>query len=338
MKKILVILFISMLFITVTGCKQKDTYPDVKIGDIVYYDPTVGAAEDQLKYVSEKGYSITDGYNNSTGNGYGNQEFLATEADNKWIVIGKKDNHIILMSYDVKLSTKNEGLYIKGATAFLFAEQELHNICSIYGHGKGATKNPLYPVKPKIGAPGFDEKDAPDLIESGARSITLEDMEEMTGIKSKEQKEKATRYGAEKSNNMNWYNNQYKDFFMKSERPKEDIIIPTLTNHVMGKPLFTFYNIRKDDPQIKQALLEYLFNGDYWVAGKMVFSNDEKADFMIPIVNVLGLNTSVLFEANSDMVVDWIAYSKIRPIVVIETGVELIPADKEGFIWIVNQE
>lgn len=346
MKKILLILFISVLFLIFSGCNntdklngQKDPYPDVKVGDIVYYDPTIGATEDQLKYVSKKGYSITDGYNNSTGNGYADQEFLVKETDNKWIVIGKKDNQIILMSYDAKVSTDNEGLYINGATAYLFSEQELHNICSIYGHGKGVASNPLYPVKPKIGAPGFDEKDATDLIKSGARCITLADIEELTGINTKELKEKATKYYAEKQNCLDWYNNDFINFFQTNKRPNKDIIIPTLTNHVMGKPLFTFYSILKEDPQLKQDLLNYLFNIDYyWVAGKMVISSAESSNFIIPCVNLNGLQSVVLFEANSDMVIDWLACYKIRPIVVIDKGVELKSSDKEGFKWEVNQE
>lgn len=244
----------------------------------------------------------------------------------------------MLMSYDAKVGTSNEGLYIKGATAYLFSEQELHNICSIYGHGKGAAGESLYPAAPKIGVPGFDEKDAPDLIRSGARSITLEDIEEMTGIKSKEQKEKATKYVAEKNNSLSWYNDEFIEFFMTDSRPNTDIIIPSLTNHVMGKPLFTYYSIRNDDPQIKQDLIEYLFNVDYWVAGRMVFSKADSCDFIIPSVNMFGLKSSVLFKANSNMVEDWIAYSKIRPVVVLAAGVELKPSDREGFNWEVNQE
>lgn len=343
MKKILAILLIFVLFSTFSGCSntsgQKDLYPDVKVGDIVFYDPTIGVAEEQLKYVSKKGYSITDGYDNSTGNGYANQEFVATANDNKWIVIAKKDNQIILMSYDAKVTSDNQGLYINGATAFLFSEQELHNICSIYGHAKGAASNPLYPVNPKIGAPGFDEKDATDLIQSGARCITLADIEELTGINTKKLKEKATKFYAEKQNYLDWYNDDFINFFQTNKRPNKDIIIPTLTNHVMGKPMFTYYSILKEDPQLKQDLLDCLFNVDYyWVAGKMIISSAESSNFIIPCVNLNGLQSVVLFEANSDMVIDWLACYKIRPIVVIEKGVELKFSDKEGFNWEVNQE
>lgn len=343
MKKILVILLILVLFLTFSGCNnttgQKDLYPDVKVGDIVYYNPTIGANEEQLKYVSKKGYSIIDGYENSTGNGYADQEFIATEADNKWIVIAKKDNQIILMSYDVKLTTSNEGLLINGATAYLFSEQELHNICSIYGHAKGAADNPLYPVNPKIGAPGFDEKDAPDLIVSGARCITLADIEELTGINTKELKEKTTKYYAEKTNCVGWYNDEFINFFMTNSILVEDVIVPTLDNHVMGKPVLTFYSILKDDPLLKPDLLAYLFNVDYyWVAGKMVSCSSNSCNFIIPTVNLNGLQSVVLFESNSDMVIDWMACYNIRPIVVLEKAIELKVSDKEGFNWEVNQE
>ncbi len=346
MKKILVILFISVLLLTFSGCGktdkpngQKDSYPDVKVGDIVYYDPTIGATQEQLEYVSKKGYSITDGYSNSTGNGYSDQEFLATADDNKWVVIGKKDDQIILMSYDVKVSTTNEGLYISGATAYLFSEQELHNICSIYGHGKGAASDPLYPVNPKIGAPGFDEEDALDLIKSGARCITLADIEELTGINTKELKEKTTKYYAEKLNYLNWYNNEFINFFMTNSVLTEDVIIPTLTNHVMGKPVLTFYSILKDDPLLKQDFLAYLFNVDYyWVAGKMISCSTTSCNFIIPTVNLNGLQSVVLFESNSDMVIDWMACYNIRPIVVLEKAIELKASDKDGFNWEVNQK
>ena len=111
----------------------------VRVGDIVYYDPTVGVLDPNLlTYTSPKGSSKADGAtDNSPGNGWQAQTFTATSDDCKWVVLYKRNGKIVLMSEDLKNPSENAyngrfGVY--GATGYLYAEQELHNICSIYGH------------------------------------------------------------------------------------------------------------------------------------------------------------------------------------------------------------
>ena len=127
---------------------DSDPYSHIAIGDIVYYDPTAGvsnpATNPLLRYTSPKGSSVADGDgSNSPGNGQQDQTFKATSSDCKWVVLYKKDGQLVLMSYDLKNPTQNayNGYFgMRGATAYLYAEQELHNICSIYGHRKRCSK------------------------------------------------------------------------------------------------------------------------------------------------------------------------------------------------------
>ena len=86
----------------------------------------------------------------------------------------------------------------------------------------------------------------------------MADIEELTGINTKELKEKATKYYAEKQNCLDWYNNDFINFFMTNSVLTEDVIIPTLTNHVMGKPILTFYSILKDDPLAETGFISLL--------------------------------------------------------------------------------
>ena len=106
-----------------------------EVGDIVYYDPTKGAASNKLTYISKKGLSKAAGdANNVSGNGYGNQTFQATSADNKWVIIYNKNNQLTLISEDIKKTATGTVYRMLGPTSYLYAEQELHNICSIYGY------------------------------------------------------------------------------------------------------------------------------------------------------------------------------------------------------------
>jgi len=106
-----------------------------EIGDRVYYNPTEGATSNQLTYTSKKGSSKAVGdTTNQSGNGHSNQTFKATVNDCNWVVLSKKGGVLRLISENTKQTSTNEDLTMEGPTAYLYAEQELNNICSIYGH------------------------------------------------------------------------------------------------------------------------------------------------------------------------------------------------------------
>ena len=160
-----------------------DGTTELKIGDYVNYDPTNGGAiadEKQEKvgeetveytYKSEEGTrhnnqseAVADTRENMTkGNGYGDQYFSVESETNGWRVLGLDENtdEILLISADtvgpVSGGEEYNGqtfFYLRGQTGYEYGVEELKAICEIYGKGKGA---------------------------SGARSITVEDINKITG-------------------------------------------------------------------------------------------------------------------------------------------------------------
>ena len=151
----------------------------VKIGDYVAYDPTEGVTDTtKLTYTSPVGTGT------SHGNGSDEQVFSAkaygTDAYQKWKVFSKNEStgEVVLISeYGVFSDTIMSGsgqFKIGGAIGYLYYEQELANICAIYGYGKGAdtTKQFTY----QVGNPLVDTLKTETISGSGARSITIEDI------------------------------------------------------------------------------------------------------------------------------------------------------------------
>lgn len=173
----------------------ESVYKNIKVGDIIYYDPTAGVTDStKLVYTSPKGSSLASGdTSNISGNGSNAQKFQATSDDCKWIVIKNEFGQLTLISENVKNPIEGgaaDGKFkIQGQTGYLYAEQELNNICSIYGYGKGTSSGADYIYTPKIGSPDVtgDLQNA-NIIASAARSITIDDIEEITEIRTRNQK------------------------------------------------------------------------------------------------------------------------------------------------------
>lgn len=135
------------------------TSPDgktMKVGDYVDYDPTLGANASDLTYPSTADKTGTNS----------DQEFNATtykSAECGWRILGVKNGKIRLISEEFIGPGKDKEIYIGGnRTYYTLKEQkgyingieELNKISAIFGHGKGA---------------------------EGAKSITVEDINEITG-------------------------------------------------------------------------------------------------------------------------------------------------------------
>ena len=144
----------------------------VQIGDYVAYSTGVHS------YTSPQGTGL------SHGNGYGNQTFTSNDSI-KWRVLDKNvsTGEITLISENPIQTDSNTNFYLRGAIGYLYAEEELNKICSIYGYGKGADTNKTFNYV--VG----------DLVEgtatgvltgSGARSINVDDINEITGYIPKE--------------------------------------------------------------------------------------------------------------------------------------------------------
>ncbi|MGP1608580.1 MAG: hypothetical protein ACTTGJ_01885 [Clostridium sp.] len=143
----------------------------IQVGDIITYDPTKGVTDQsKLTYKSQLGTPSTG------GNGYGEQTVKAKENQNEWIVLSTANNQIKVMIKEPigEVSGGNNNQFsFKGGIGWLYAEEELHKACSVYGHGKGTIKtNTTY----KVGNEETGEAQSRTLTGSGARSMTMEDI------------------------------------------------------------------------------------------------------------------------------------------------------------------
>ena len=153
------------------GKEELTTKPEslaskVEVGDYVAYK-----AGTTYSYTSKKGTGTAG------GNGSGTQTF--TSNDNiKWRVLSKENNEVVLISEKPLQTDDNKNFYLKGAIGYLYAEEELNKICSIYGYGVGANTSKTF---------SYEVGDVVEEVEkraytgSGARSITVEDINKIIG-------------------------------------------------------------------------------------------------------------------------------------------------------------
>ena len=117
-----------------------------KVGEYVNYDPTIGGN------VAEDGSNITytsvAGSTEEHGNGSGSQTFSASNYKNaggKWTILNIEGETITLISdliyQDSGEAMGTTGLTLENGIGYMWAEEELHRISAIYGHGYGADTN-----------------------------------------------------------------------------------------------------------------------------------------------------------------------------------------------------
>lgn len=104
------------------------------------------------------------------GNGLSDKTFTV-ESDLKWRVLRVENDQVILIS---NMPTRTL-LPFSGAVMYLFAEQEINNICGIYGHGAGADTSQKFSYS--VGwVDSNDDLLTKNTSGTGARSVNLDDM------------------------------------------------------------------------------------------------------------------------------------------------------------------
>ncbi|MGP1609027.1 MAG: pilus assembly FimT family protein [Clostridium sp.] len=143
-----------------------DIPKNLKIGDTIIYDPTKGVTDQsKLTYTSPKDQ-----------NGYRDQTITVTSNHNEWIVISISGGQIKVISKEPIEGIEGGSeikFTLKGGKGYLYAEEELHKMCSVFGHGKGANK---ITTKYTVGNPYIGEAEERKINNSGARSLTMEDI------------------------------------------------------------------------------------------------------------------------------------------------------------------
>lgn len=240
----------------------------VSVGDYVAYDAT-----NNYSYTSPKGTGM------SHGNGYGDQSFISS-SDVKWRVLSKDTStgEVVLIS-DEPIQTKlKENLHFTSAIGYLYAEEELNRICSIYGYGIGADKDKEFNYTIGDIVEGTQE----GIIKgSGSRSITDKDINEITGYK------------------IN--NDKYGTFYEHS------IIYPTMKNlngysaeTGVRKDVYTGYHyVGADYLNNSDIMYSLLFEKKYWLSERYVGSFSNEAQFRIFMVCDGRVDNSCVFAGDN---------------------------------------
>ena len=306
----------------------------VKVGDYVDYNPTIASKDGTKVEESKLSYTSPTGTASEHGNGKTEQTFKAT-ADTKWRVLSIKNGTVELISENViKTFDTNSEFVLRGARGYLYAEQELNEACKIFGYGYGAdtTKGGNYTV----GGP-LDTLVTGKIEGTGARSITVEDINKIAGVYEEN--------GQMKYSDGTIINSNYGD----TTKPTENIKFPTIDinkgDNITGiSKLAQLKNVKntdysyKKDKMANQDVSEILFGKNYWLASRSINTESTYA-FCVRFVygqNVYIGDTGVCYDLDGFFIERELS-GTIRPIVTLKKNVidlSNIDSNPEGInVW-----
>ena len=319
----------------------------VKVGDYVDYEPTktdvskTQAVEaSKLTYTSPTGTIPTDSTGIIThGNGYtsteegGGQTFTAKANDGtinglKWRVLSVSEDKVELISETAvkkDATDQNNGNFVlQGGIGYLYAEQELNEVCKIYGYGYGADTS----VGATYTVGGPEDTPITETIEgTGARSITIEDLNKKAGI-----------YKDELDGIMKYSDGTVIDTtYGTTTNLKTTVYYPTLrsTNttypgrSAVRKKGFkdTYYGWNKSkimDDEIQSML----FDENYWLSSRCLYANSTVGNFYVYMINYGDVDARRVCYSNSS---EWGNHEQdiytVRPVVTLKSDVIDINTD-----------
>ena len=257
----------------------------VQVGQYVNYNPTVKdlsgtpVESNKLKYTSPKGDGQTH------GNGSAPQTFTATATGTRWKVLSIENGTVTLISEDVIKTDEGANFMLSGAVGYLYAEQELNEVCKIYGYGYGADKSQVTTYS--YGGPKDGELTG-QITGSGARSIRVEDINKYAGITEDEN-------GIPRFSDGTAVSSSYGN----TRDPQTKTYYPTI-NTPNGKSKTRLIGLKENgydyssDKITNQIIQDMLFTGNkYWLASRCVRTNFNDAIFDVRIVStsLVGVGT-----------------------------------------------
>lgn len=224
------------MYLAGESCTDENcTNPDhLHIGDYVNYQPVVG--------------NSTTSY--ADKNGISNQTFTVPSAEQEkinWRVLGISGDHVLLTSGIAVQSPLN----IKAAHLYVYGEEELHNICSIYGTGAGA---------------------------ESARSITIEDINTVCGVV-QEGNGVYLKEDLERSNNIEQMKLLGKSHTLEAGTPTpETVVLGTEITEETVKPM-TAYGYGEFSLTVNNRIKDMIFKGTTDKCPYIIASNGFGEDF-----------------------------------------------------------
>mgnify|MGYP005769338413 CR=1 FL=1 len=285
----------------------------VEIGQYVNYNPTVKdlsgtPVDESLTYISQTGDGQTH------GNGSAPQTFTATATGTKWKVLSIENGTVTLISEDVIKTDAGGNFVLRGAPGYLYAEQELNEVCKIYGYGYGADKSQVTTYN--YGGPKDGDLTG-QITGSGARSITVEDINKYAGIT--EDENGILRF----SDGTIIYNN-----YGSTTNPRANVYYPTITtpngeSTSAGvknlKDTYYLYNDIKVASQVQDMLFT---RNNYWLASRSVLTFSSSAYFNVRRVHSSYVNGDYLcYGFSSNLYENTRSIYAVRPLISLKSEV-----------------
>lgn len=290
----------------------------VKVGDYVDYNPTITTKDGTTPVETSKlSYSSPIGTATEHGNGKSVQNFTATEKT-RWRVLSIENGVVELISENVIKSDTNASFILRGAMGYLYAERELNEVCKIFGYGYGAdtTKGGSYTT----GGP-IDKQITGKIEETGARSITIEDINKKAGIY------EDTTDGKMKYSDGEVISSSYGSI----TNPTSNVYYPTVNgDSTTGKSTSagvknlknTYYSYNKSKIE-NTDIQNMLFNEPYWLASRCISYGSKEAGFYACHVGYGGrTNYACLCIGNTSNVLEntWYDFA-VRPVVTLKSDI-----------------
>lgn len=308
---------IDNVYVTLEDNSKKYLKDVVSIGDYVAYNVTEGV-EDKTKLT----YESKVGTGMSHGNGHSTQTFTAN-SNIKWRVLNVNytSGEVTLISETPLQTDAGQAFYLSGAIGYLYAEQELNEICKIYGYGKGANTAKTFEYETGDEVEGLDKG---TIIGSGARSINVDDINKITGYAPQEGVvSTATVFYPTKLTESGWST-------LEMSRTMEDTSYIYIASDYLN-------NITNKEYKILFMDIENSNYINYWMSSRCVSIDTNAEYFHIRVVGEGKIEMDWLARYRNETKTDRNASFSIRPIVYLKTNLRTTGKDANG-AWMISEE
>ena len=295
----------------------------VEIGDYVAYNPKAGVTDE-----SKLSYTSPVGTGSSHGNGYTDipeGQTFTVEENTKWRVLSKDETtgEVVLIS-----EAPMHQFGMDGAIGYLYFEQELNEICKIYGYGKGANTSKTFTYETGDTVEGLTKG---RITGSGGRSITAEDINKIT-------KYDPSTFTDEFNGIIDRYGDSYTHTIFYPTKATQNGASTSATERT---DKFTAYYYQGSEylTDTTSVIYQILFENAYWVASRGVEARSGGAVFSGffvagPYVQPYGLCSGAPDELGVNDVDDVVV--GVRPVVYLKSNVQTSAKDASG-AWIISE-
>ena len=276
----------------------------VSVGDYVAYD------------AGTHSYTSPTGTGSSHGNGNGDKTFTSSSSL-KWRVLGWDDETggVMLIS-----EAPSETFTMKGGRGYLYAEQELNEICKIYGYGTGANTNKKFNY---VTGDTIEGTTVGTITGSGARSINVDDVNKICGVTPSTALN--SKYGTAP------YTKSI--FYPTTSQSKGNSTSAASRTDVYTSYSYGASNYLSNTTEIYKMLFRNTANSSnimYWLASRCVNSYSRFSRFSVRNVNNGCVDYNDLGSGSSSRFDESSASNGVRPIVYLKSSIQTNGKNSSG--------